>query len=73
MEHFGWLLTTSASGRTVVPPQCGAFMRALNSIWEIPAKENTRFFTGDCLGGIAVDVLVSVSDRSNRTKVRKVS
>ena len=34
-EHFGCQLTTSASGRTVVPSENGAFMNALDSIWEI--------------------------------------
>ncbi len=38
MEHFGGQLTTSASGRTVVPSQDGVFMKALDSIWEIPAQ-----------------------------------
>ena len=35
MEYFRWHLTTSASGRTVVPSLSGAFTRALDSIWEI--------------------------------------
>ena len=29
---------TSASGRTVAPSQYGAFMKVLDSIWEISAK-----------------------------------
>ena len=36
MEHFRWQLTTSESGRTVAPSQDGVFMKALDSIWEIP-------------------------------------
>ena len=42
MEHFGGQLTTSASGRTVVPSQDGVFMKALDSIWEIPVKMRGR-------------------------------
>jgi hypothetical protein len=38
MENFGWQLTPSASGRTVVPSQYGALMDAPDSIWNIPAK-----------------------------------
>ena len=38
MGHCRCQLTTSASGRTVVPSQYGAFMKALDFIWEIPTE-----------------------------------
>jgi len=42
MEHLGWQLTTSGSDRTVVQSQYGAFMKVLDSIWEI-SVDNFRW------------------------------